>query len=227
MFTNAKTVIIGNKEVQSIVTSNGGVLYEKSGNYALSLASDKNSLNNGETVILTATLTYDSIGVPNKEVIFYNQAKPPINNSGSGASTQNKTLGSSFKLKYVPYGQGTSIYLISNDIELYYLANGEVRIAFNGSTRWITLWNCKDYLKLENGILSDSNGNNYDISSYDNNLILKYIYSQGIVYPDIFEVDTTDANGEANCSYTPISTGNITIVAISMNLSDTVQIQVT
>ena len=37
MFTNAKQVMIGNKEVQSIVTSNGGVIYQKPGGYNLVL----------------------------------------------------------------------------------------------------------------------------------------------------------------------------------------------
>lgn len=228
VFTNATKVMINNKEVQSIkVTSNNGILYQKNFVYELDLTTNKNILNANESATITATLTSNGVGAPNKKILFYNQAKPPINHTGNGASTENMSLGNAFKLKYIPYDTGTQIQLTSSDINLYYRANGDVMISFNGSAKWTTIWNCKDYLKLENGILSDSNGNTYDISNYDNNLVLYRIYSKGFVYPDIFDEVTTDANGQATMQYNGIGAGNITIkgICLEKNISDTITIQ--
>lgn len=228
VFTNATKVMINNKEVQSIkVTSNNGILYQKNFIYELDLTTNKNILNANESATITATLTSNGVGVPNKEILFYNPAKPPVNNPGNGASTENMSLGNAFKLKYIPYDTGTQIQLTSSDINLFYRANGDVSISFNGSNRWTTIWNCKDYLKLENGILSDSNGNTYDISNYDNNLVLYRIYSKGFVYPDIFDEVTTDANGQATMQYNGVGAGNITIkgIYIKKDVSDTITIQ--
>lgn len=228
VFTDATKVMINNKEVQSIkATSNNGILYQKNFVYELDLTTNKNILNANESAIVTATLTSNGVRVPNKEIIFYNQIKPPINNTGNGFWTTNTSLGDSFKLKYIPYGAGKQIALTSSDISLYYLANGNVIISFNGSNSQTTLWNCKDYLKLENGILSDSNGNTYDISNYDNNLILYRIYGKGFVYPDIFDEVITDANGQATMQYNGVGAGNITIegIYIKKDVSDSVTIQ--
>ena len=228
VFTNATKVMINNKEVQSIkVTSNNGILYQTNFVYELDLATNRNILNANESATVTATLTSNGVGAPNKKILFYNQAKPPIHNNGDGAWTTNRSLGNSFKLKYIPYDTGTQIQLTSNDIDLYYRANGDVSISFNGSNRWTTIWNCKDYLKLENGILSDSNGNTYDISNYDNNLILYRIYSRGFVYPDIFDEVTTNANGQATMQYNGVGAGNITIkgICLEKDVSDTITIQ--
>ena len=56
IFDNAETVIINNKEVESIITSDGGVLYQKSsGEDSLLLTADKSIVQTGETATLTAT----------------------------------------------------------------------------------------------------------------------------------------------------------------------------
>lgn len=228
VFTNATKVMINNKEVQSIkVTSNNGILYQTNFVYELDLATNKNILNANESATVTATLTSNGVGASNKKILFYNPAKPPVNNPGNGAFTENLSLGNAFKLKYIPYDTGTQIELKSNDVHLFYRANGDVSISFNESNRWTTIWNCKDYLKLKNGILSDSNGNTYDISNYDNNLILYRIYSKGFVYPDIFDEVATDANGQAIMQYNGVGAGNITIkgICLEKDVSDTITIQ--
>lgn len=82
MFTDAKTVMIGNKEVQSIVTNNGGVLYEKPTGYLFTLATDKNflSFSNNESATLTATLTENNRGVPDETVQFYSTSSQYVDN---------------------------------------------------------------------------------------------------------------------------------------------------
>ena len=56
IFDNAETVIINNKEVESIITSDGGVIYQKSsGEDSLLLTADKSIVQTGETATLTAT----------------------------------------------------------------------------------------------------------------------------------------------------------------------------
>lgn len=84
VFTNVKRVVIRNKEVQSIVTSTGGVLYEKApvSGYNLILATNKNSLSysNNESATLTATLTEDGVGVSGETVNFSSKSSQYVDN---------------------------------------------------------------------------------------------------------------------------------------------------
>lgn len=72
VFTNVKRVVIRNKEVKSIVLSNGAILYDGH-DYTIDLTTSKNNLNgsNNETATLTATVLDKNEPVPNKMVLFY------------------------------------------------------------------------------------------------------------------------------------------------------------
>lgn len=81
MFTNASNVVIGGKEVQSIVTSNGGVLYQKQSPTptptvsSVSLASDKSILSayHSESATLSATVSdSNNSAVSGVTVEFFN-----------------------------------------------------------------------------------------------------------------------------------------------------------
>lgn len=93
MFTNASSVVIGGKEVQSIVTSNGGVLYQKSSPSpstvsSISLSSSSNILSayHSESATLTATATdNNSNPVANATVEFFNGS------TSLGTSTTNSS----------------------------------------------------------------------------------------------------------------------------------------
>ena len=73
VFTNVKRVMIRNKEVKSIVLSDGAVLYN-SHDYTIDLTTSKNNLDgsNNETATLTATVLDRNDPVPNQMVLFYN-----------------------------------------------------------------------------------------------------------------------------------------------------------
>ena len=93
MFTNASSVYIGGKEVQSIVTSNGGVLYQKSSPSpstvsSISLSSSSNILSayHSESATLTATATdSNSNPVENATIEFFNGS------TSLGTSTTNSS----------------------------------------------------------------------------------------------------------------------------------------
>lgn len=230
MFTNAKKVMIGNKEVESIVTSNGGILYERPipDNYALDLVSDVNSISsaNNESATLTATLTNNNNPVSGKNVLFIS---PP--NSGSisrsiSANTETP-VGSSYSFT-VPSGgeyEG-NIYLDSAH---------KVRIACSYGDGAILKINGVDKtgdfaistVSVADGIVTCAGGN-FDCSAYD---LCVFYSSRSLTITDyggFYSNKTTDANGVATATYVPINTtGTKTITASSMGVSDTVQINVT
>ena len=78
VFIDAKTVMINNKEVQSIITSNNGVLYNKISTitgYNLSIHSNKTTLDHSinESTNVVATLKNDGVGMVNEELMFCEQ----------------------------------------------------------------------------------------------------------------------------------------------------------
>jgi len=86
MFTNATCVMIGDKEVQSIVTSDGGILYEKSSTgCALRVSSNKSSISHSlnESATITATLTNDGVGVSGETISFKGISGKYVDNASS------------------------------------------------------------------------------------------------------------------------------------------------
>ena len=71
IFDNAKTVTVNGNEVKSIQIVGGGYIYKKH-SYNLSLVSDKNNLNSGESAILTATVSDNTVPVADEIILFYN-----------------------------------------------------------------------------------------------------------------------------------------------------------
>ena len=131
MFTNAKKVMIGNKEVESIVTSNGGVIYQKSSGYELSLVSNDYSISVGNSTNLTATLTNNNVPVSGETIKFY-----------EGATEYNDPCTSDNTSQYTISYQGTS-YSFTYDNNSYLFSNG----SYGGS----------GYLNIEKSFLSLNN----------------------------------------------------------------------
>ena len=74
VFSNAQTVVMNNQEVDSIILSDGGVLYEAK-NISLMLSYSPSTVYYGDTVTLTATLTKKNIGLANKTISFYTESE--------------------------------------------------------------------------------------------------------------------------------------------------------
>ena len=229
MFTNAKKVMIGNKEVQSIVTSNGGVLYERSipDNYAIDLVSDVNSLSsaNNESATLTATLTNNNNPVSGGTVILSN----PYNQS-----SVSKTLAAD---TWTPVGAKYEITISKTLLFTLYLSSGmtikwdnvDNRYVFEGGG-FYDAGDLHDFY-VENGIvhyIKGSTAKTYDASHLDLTRI-KCRVSGCVIndYGGFYSKKTTNSSGIATSTYYARDTGNKTITASSMGVSDTVQINVT
>ncbi len=229
MFTNAKKVMIGNKEVQSIVTSNGGVLYERPipDNYAIDLVSDVNSLSsaNNESATLTATLTNNNNPVSGKTVILsdpYNQ------------SSVSKTLTAD---TWTPVGAKYEITISKTLLFTVYLSSGMTIKWDNVDDRYefevggfYDAGDLHDFY-VENGIvhyIKGSTAKTYDASHLDLTRI-KCRVSGCVIndYGGFYSKKTTNSSGIATSTYYARDTGNKTITASSMGVSDTVQINVT
>lgn len=234
MFTNAKKVMIGGKEVQSIkVTSNNAVLYQKPDNYAISLASDVNSLvyANNDTATLTATLTNNNTPVNGKSVIF---TSPYTQTYVSKTLTANT---------WTPVG---AKYVITNLKTTFYLSPN-LRIGYDPvddeyvfetvdidspDARFGTRGTLHDFY-VENGIVHYTRGvstsESYDARDFDLTKV-KCTSSNCVIndYGGFYSKKTTDSNGEATTYFTETnSTGTKNITAESMSKSASVQIQVT
>ncbi len=230
MFTNAKKVMIGNKEVQSIVTSNGGVLYERilPDNYAIDLVSDVNSLSsaNNESATLTATLTNNNNPVSGKTVILSN----PYNQS-----SVSKTLATD---TWTPVGAKYEITISKTLLFTVYLSSGitiawntpDNRYEFTVGSSFYDAGDLHDFY-VENGIIhyiKGSTAKTYDASNWDLTQI-KCRVSGCVIndYGGFYIKKTTNSSGIATSTYYARDTGNKTITASSMGVSDTVQINVT
>ena len=234
MFTNAKKVMIGNKEVQSIVTSNGGILYERPvpDNYALDLVSGVNSLSsaNNESTTLTATLTNNNNPVSGKTVIFSN----PYNQSAVSKTLTANTwtpVGAKYEITTLK----TTLYLSPNlyirwdavddkyVIKTINLSDPDIPGHYDSGS-------LHDFY-VENGVvyyMKGSTQKSYDASLLD--LTQIKCSSSGCVIDDyggFYSKKTTNGSGVATTTYYANDTGNKTITAISMSVSDTVQINVT
>lgn len=233
MFTNAKKVMIGNKEVESIVTSNGGVLYERPipDNYAIDLVSDVNSLSsaNNESATLTATLTNNNNPVSGGTVIL----SDPYNQS-SVSKTLTANTWTPVGAKYEITTLKTTLYLSSiitikwDAVDDRYIF--EVKSSDPDGPNFRDAGNLHDFY-VENGIVHYTKGSTaktYDASYLD--LTQIKCTSSGCVindYGGFYSKKTTDSSGIATSTYYARDTGNKTITASSMGVSDTVQIDVT
>lgn len=245
MFTNATNVMIGNKEVESIVTSDGGILYQKpsTDNYALSLSSDKNSISyaNSETATLTATLTNNGIGAQGKTIIFEDANATPIISNMPSSSTPNETvydIGSKWKLiatSPVSSGSQIDIYIpnTSNYLRIRPKSGG-----YRIENTYISYITGNNYaflngsaLYCNHNVIYTDEGDSLDLSTYygqDAFSQIKFIVNSTISsVVSLLSFVVTDANGEATLTYVPTGTGNFTIQANYETLQDSVQITVT
>lgn len=229
MFTNAKTVMIGEKEVQSIVTSNGGVLYQKPSGYVLVLTCDKDTLNVNETVTFTALLTNNGVPVANELVNFCGIAANTPTSKSILADTETP-VGCKYSFPTIPtLASGEVIYLDQDHkVYLYRYDDGGTaltvkNISGTGGQGTASL----SSLIVEYGIIKWSvpgYSSTIDCTNRDLSAILSDI---PVTIDEYGLYGTTDSNGEFSVTYTPTSTGNKTITANVMGLSETVQIQVT
>lgn len=211
IFDDAKTVMIGNKEVQSIITSNGGVIYEKPSGWSLTLTGDKSVMMTGETATLTATLTNNNVPQSGKSIIFCDANYTPFVHSYDGTYNLNRHLGNSFSIYYLPQG-GTHISIDSSNLHIILTNSGLVRMSDDNHT-WTNLFTTKTSLNLNNGVLFDDEGHSYDISSYDNDFTLTTVFGKGKVYFEFYGVAVTNNNGVATVSYYGKGTGDLSIQA--------------
>ena len=72
MFSNAESVFIDGKEVESIVTADGGVLYQKASGYDLLLTCDKPvlSLHDNDSCTVTGVLTLNGVPVQDETIDY-------------------------------------------------------------------------------------------------------------------------------------------------------------
>ena len=230
MFTNAKKVMIGDKEVQSIVTSSGGVLYERilPDNYAIDLVSDVNSLSsaNNESATLTATLTNNNNPVSGKTVILSN----PYNQSSVSKTLATDTwtpVGAKYEIT-ISKTLLFTVYL-SSDITIMWNTHDN-RYEFVVGSSFYDAGDLHDFY-VENGIIhyiKGSTAKTYDASHLDLTRI-KCRVSGCVIndYGGFYIKKTTNSSGIATSTYYARDTGNKTITASSMGVSDTVQINVT
>lgn len=218
IFDDAKTVMIGNKEVQSIITSNGGVIYEKPSGYNLTLTADKSIIQTNELCTLSATLTNNNTPMAGETIFFYDSNNPPISYSTDGSHDFTVNVGDAFKLYYTSQSTASNSYCairdITNSISIYVHKEGNVSITETNISR-TTTFNSFSYLKLENGILSNGDGDTCDLSSYTLDFDLVRINNSGTVYveDDLIGVAITNVNGVATVGYTGKGTGDLNIKA--------------
>ena len=230
MFTNAKTVMIGNKEVKSIVTSNGGVLYERKG-YGLSLTSDKSSLSTNESATLTATLTNNYAPVVNETIYFCG-----ITSDTPTAKTLSANVETPVGCKYA----FASIPSLNNGEYIYLDKEHRIKLARDAYGATGIFWSLSDYgqgngsclgissVIVENNIIKvtySGLSTTIDASRCDMSAILSDI--SGVTINDYGISVATNSNGEATVTYSPTSTGNKIITAKWDDLSDSVQLTVT
>lgn len=210
-FDDVTSIVINNKEVQSIITSDGGVIYEKPSGWELVLTGDKSVMMTGETATLTATLTNNNVPQSGKSIIFCDANYTPFVHLYDGTYNLNRHLGNSFSIYYLPQG-GTHISIDSSNLHIILTNSGLVRMSDDNHT-WTNLFTTKTSLNLNNGVLFDDEGHSYDISSYDNDFTLTTIYGAGSVYLEFYGVAITNVNGVATVGYTGKGTGDLNIQA--------------
>lgn len=104
MFNNAESVYIDGKEVESIITADGGVLYEKNPSYDLTLSCTKDilSLHDNDSCILTGVLTLNGFPVSDETVDYSIMHNDTILDEGALVSNINGEI----SLEYFAAGAG-------------------------------------------------------------------------------------------------------------------------
>ena len=104
MFSNAESVYINNKEVASIVTADGGVLYQKDSGYDLLLTCDKPvlSLHDNDSCTVTGVLTLNGVPVQDETIDYNILHNDTVLDSGSLTTDNNGEI----TLDYAAAGVG-------------------------------------------------------------------------------------------------------------------------
>ena len=226
IFDNAESVVINGNEVQSIIDSNGGVIYQKhlENNYLLTLTSDKDILSyyDNDSALLTATLTNNGIGVQGEIVRFDGfLLDTPITRS----ITQNTEtyVGNKYILGNIPITNRNKIFLnkehtvyITKDavdgVKIYWPNEG----SGDGTSN----------ISVENGIITyTKNGTDHSIDCSNTDMSVIYSQVNGLVIQDYGVFGTTDSNGQATATYNSQGVGDVTITAKCMNVSETYELE--
>lgn len=233
IFDNAINVTINNQEVESITTNNNGLIYQKLP-YKLTLTADKNSINVGETVTFTAFLTNRNQPVANEIIDLCGiTLSTPISKSITANTPTH--VGCKYSFPTIP--------TLNNDKKIYLNEEHTIEISNNnyGTNLSTTVDNDPRpftnlySLTMENGIMTIGYYGSYSSSAtkHTENMNCQStntrIITSGIniTINDYGLYGTTNANGIATITYTPTSTGTKTITAKALDLTDTIQIQVT
>ena len=213
LFDNASSVSIGGNEVQSIVTSNGGVIYEKPSGWELDLTANKSVMMTGETATLTATLTNNNVGVSGETIYF-----DGILNSTSTTLTVTNTetkVSSKYDVLTVPDFSGTLYLNKEKNIELF-LFDGMIILIMLVNGQRTTVGTDISDISVNNGILSyTENGSieTVDISSYDLSVVSCNTGGTATIGDYGYYV-VTDSNGVATVSYTGVGVGDLNVQAV-------------
>ena len=207
LFTDAKTVMINNKEVQSITLQNGEKLYEKPPSYNLSLTSNKGVIQTGETVTLTATLTDAENTAMSGETILFDGLTVQRTISPDTSTV----VGDSYKIISLPTF-GPYDYVSLNEEESVIMGNANSVITLYVFQNSYT--NISD-ISVDNGVISFYENNNpnkisIDISSTSINKI--FTTNTGLIIEE-YTTGVTDSNGVATATYTGTAKGEMSIQA--------------
>lgn len=104
MLSNAESVYINNKEVASIVTADGGVLYQKKSGYDLLLTCDKPflTLHDNDSCTVTGVLTLNGVPVQDETIDYSIMHNDTTLDSGSLMTDENGEI----TLDYASNGVG-------------------------------------------------------------------------------------------------------------------------
>lgn len=212
IFDDAKTVMIGNKEVQSIITSNGGVIYEKPSGWSLTLTGDKSVITTGETATLTATLTNNNVPVSGETIYF----DGILNTTSTTLTITNSEtrVSSKYDVLTVPNLPGTLYLNKEKNIELF-LFEGMIVLMMLVNGQRTTVGTDISDISVDNGILSytdDGVTKTVDISSYDLSVVSCSVMGTATI-GDYGYYAVTDANGVATVSYVGKGAGDLSIQA--------------
>lgn len=232
IFDNAINVTINNQEVESITTNNNGLIYQRLPGYKLTLTADKNNVNVGETVTFSALLTNRNEPIANEIIDLCGiTLSTPISKTITANTPTH--VGCKYSFPTIPtLSDGKKIYLNEeHTIEMSTNSKNETNLLITVNNDLFAFGRVYS-LTMENGIMTIGYYS-YSTTGYTANVNCQStntrIITSGInvAINDYGLYGTTNANGIATITYTPTSAGTKIITAKALDLTDTIQIQVT
>ena len=218
-FDDVTSLVINNKEVQSIIASDGGIIYEKSTGYELVLTSDKSIIQTGESAVLSATLTNNNVPMANQTIVFNG-----LEHTETLEANTEITVGDTYRFTSIPSSLSSSDRIYLNEEQTIYITSdrmGNKELVINGEAPYGQQY--LDFFYVENGIIYYQRMNDilrhYDASSTNTNKITSTVSN---VVIEEYAKAVTDANGVASVTYVGEGMGDIDVRA---NWENTIQSQ--